>query len=121
MLSVRWGKARRRRYDESPKGRERTRRWRKSSKGRRAIHSYNASPKGQAKRERSLAKARGATQPSGRITAVPMPEVRRPERDVRRLTAADFSGPCYREVGSTGGRPRNGDELISRYHKLRNS
>lgn len=70
------GQARRRRYERSAKGKVRARRWRKSSKGRRAVHRYNVSPKGRAKRERSLAKVR-VRQPSGRTTAVAVPEAHR--------------------------------------------
>lgn len=42
-----------------------------------------------------------------------------PERDIRRLTAADFTGPNLGEAdGGTSGAPRSPDELLSRYRKL---
>ena len=51
----------------------------------------------------------------------PTPPDPKLERDIRRLTAADFSGPDRGDVGGSGSVPGSPEELLSRYHKLRNS
>jgi len=48
---------------------------------------------------------------------VPVEPKHRPERNILRLTASDFAGPCYGDAG----RPSftGADGLLTRYHRLR--
>ena len=44
----------------------------------------------------------------------------KPERNILKLTPADFSGPCLGESNKSDSRPGSADELLDRYHKLGN-
>lgn len=62
------------------------------------------------------------TAPAAAVVPNPEPafEPAEPERDARRLTAADFSGAFLGESTRLNNRPGSVDELFNRYNRLKN-
>ena len=54
-------------------------------------------------------KERGAASPESKAPAA------KPERDIRRITAADFSGSSWGDVAGLGSAPGSADDLLYRH------
>ena len=57
--------------------------------------------------------------PKALLASPPAAVPAKPEHNILRLTASDFTGPYRGEVGGPGSKPRSADELLDRYHRLR--